>query len=419
VALFYALSPLCRFAQQDRGGIMVDDRKSGSLSEAGRRRRRFLGQTALMAGTTAAAAALPGVSCAAGATADRAAEAASIAKGPPLKCGNGAPPPMKDVEGKVAFITGGDSGIGLGIARAFADAGMKVVITYRTKSHLDSALKYLEGAGDRVHSIGVDVTDRAAMEAAAEETVKHFGKVHCIVNNAGVGVGMPLSEATYDDFDWGLSVNVTGVFNGVRAFLPRIKAHGEGGQVVATASMSGLFIGSTAGVYSTTKFAVVGMMEALRQELLDTPIGVSVYPAGGVNTDIRESNRNRPQKYSDTSGQTVTADPKRLAAIQELVRRNGGQPPGMDPLEAGRGVLRGVRNNDLYIITHPEYEQGIIDRHEAIIASIPRDAPPVPPLRAKYEERVLRASVYYMERDRKRCAMHRGPYDPKGSGRRG
>ena len=382
----------------------MTDRNDGKpLSAAGLQRRRFLGQTALVAGATAGAALLS--------SAD-ARKSAGGARGCPAV----EPAPLRDVAGKVAFVTGGDSGIGLGIARAFADAGMKVVITYRSKNHLASALKYLEGAGDRIHSIGVDVTDRGAMEAAAQETVERFGKVHCIVNNAGVGVGMPLSVATYDDFDWGMGVNVGGVFNGVRAFLPRIRAHGEGGQIVATASMSGLFIGATAGLYSTTKFAVVGMMEALRQELLGTNIGVSVYPAGGVNTDIRESNRNRPAKYSDTSGQTVTADPKRLAAIQELTQRNGGQPPGMDPLEAGRGVLQGVRNNDLYIITHPEYEQGIIDRHEAIIASIPRDAPPVPAVRAQYEQVVLRSSVYYTERDRLKRRARNGP---TGCGRRG
>src|SRR5690606_23985498 len=113
------------------------------------------------------------------------------------------PTPMKDVEGKVAFITGGNSGIGLGIARAFTEAGMKVAITYRTKSHLDEAMKYLEGVRDRVHAIGVDVTDRAAMENAAAEVEKIFGKVHVAVANAGVGVIGPLSTATYDDWDWG------------------------------------------------------------------------------------------------------------------------------------------------------------------------------------------------------------------------
>ncbi len=112
------------------------------------------------------------------------------------------PTPMRDVEGKVAFITGGDSGIGLGIARAFTDAGMKVVITYRHRAHLDEAMKLLQGAAERVHAINLVVTDRAGMEKAAAETVQVFGKVHVLVNNAGVGVIGGLSHATYEDWDW-------------------------------------------------------------------------------------------------------------------------------------------------------------------------------------------------------------------------
>ncbi len=128
------------------------------------------------------------------------------------------PQPMKDVAGKVAFITGGDSGIGLGIARAFADAGMKVVITYRTKSHLDEAMELLKPAGDRIHAVNLDVTDRAAFEKAAVETVDKFKKVHVIVNTAGVGIVGGLGTATYDDWDWGMGVNANGVFNGIRTF---------------------------------------------------------------------------------------------------------------------------------------------------------------------------------------------------------
>src|SRR6185312_5203519 len=162
------------------------------------------------------------------------------------------PTPMKDVAGKVAFITGGDSGIGLGIARAFTDAGMKVVITYRTQAHLDEAMKYLEKAGNRVHAINVDVTDRPGMQKAADETIRVFQKVHVVVHHAGVGVIGGLSTATYDDWDWGMSVNATGVFNGIRTFLPRIQAHGEGGQVVATSSLAGLLGHGPAGVYTAS-----------------------------------------------------------------------------------------------------------------------------------------------------------------------
>lgn len=287
--------------------------------------------------------------------------------------------PMRNVEGKVAFVTGGDSGIGLGIARAFATAGMKVVITYRTESHLEEALRTLHSAGSRVHSISVDVTDRAAMAAAAQEAARVFGKVHVLVNNAGVAPGVPLSSATFDDWDWCMGVNVHGVFNGIRTFLPYLRAHSEGGQIVSTASMlGGLVVGPFWGVYSTTKFAVVGMMEALRAELARTNIGVSVFCPAGVKTNVGLSQRNRPA----TLGQVGEADPETQTLIRDFAhalqkaRADNAEPP-MDPMVAGEWVLRGIRNNDLYIISHPEHEQTLRERNEALLASIPRARDPL------------------------------------------
>jgi len=200
---------------------------------------------------------------------------------------------MEEVEGKVAFVTRGSSGVGLGIARAFVDAGMKVVIGYRTQRNADEAVAQLANGGDRVHAIRVDVTDRSRMEEAAAETVTRFGKVHVLVNNAGVVSDSSLSESTYDDWDWVIGVNLTGIFNGVRAFLPHIKSHGERGQVVTTSSVLGLIACGRLGVYSTSKFAAVGMMEALRAELAPANIGVSVVCPGFVRSNLWDSARNR------------------------------------------------------------------------------------------------------------------------------
>jgi NAD(P)-dependent dehydrogenase (short-subunit alcohol dehydrogenase family) len=122
---------------------------------------------------------------------------------------------MAHVEGKVAFITGGSSGIGLGVACAFADAGMKVVITYRTEEHIDDALSRLGPSLDRVHAINVDVMDRPGLEAAAREAVEVFGKVNVLVNNAGINNLVSLTKTSYDEWDWVIGVNLTGVFNGV------------------------------------------------------------------------------------------------------------------------------------------------------------------------------------------------------------
>jgi NAD(P)-dependent dehydrogenase (short-subunit alcohol dehydrogenase family) len=370
-----------------------DEEKNAPLNRSGHQRRRFLERAVLAAGTTTAAALMPGAVVA------QAGTDAAPASCPDVKI------PMKDVAGKVAFVTGGNSGIGLGIARACANAGMKVAITYRSKEHLDEAMKHFADVANRVHAINVDVTDRAAMAKAAAETVRVFGKVHVLVNNAGVGILVPLSSATFDDWDWGMGVNVNGVFNGVHAFLPHIKAHNEGGQIVTTASMGGLVVGSTAGIYSTSKFAVVGMMEALRAELLDTNIGVSVFCPGMVNSNIRRSDRNRPADLAETGMQP---DPRRAAAMAEAAKNNpAAAPPGMDPLEAGERVLRGIRNNDLYILTHPEFEQGIKDRNEALLASLPFNEPPPPQARLDAERVVLRSRVYFNERDRKLCSRTR------------
>src|SRR5882672_7270828 len=135
---------------------------------------------------------------------------------------------MKTVEGKVAFITGGGSGVGLGMAKVFNRAGMKVVIADIRQEHLDAAAAEIEHR-DRLHAVKVDVTDRAGMARAADETERVFGKVHVLCNNAGINMFAPMDESTYDDWDWIMGVNLGGVINGVQTFIPRIKKHGEGG----------------------------------------------------------------------------------------------------------------------------------------------------------------------------------------------
>lgn len=297
--------------------------------------------------------------------------------------------PMKDVADKVAFITGGSSGIGLGIARAFADAGMRVVIGYRTQKHLDAAMKYLKSAGPRVHAIRVDVTDRRAMQRAAEETTEIFGKIHVLVNNAGVVHSAPLGEMTYADWDWTMAVNLNGVFNGVHAFLPFIQAHGEGGHVITTSSILGLLtLGSGMAAYAVSKFAVVGLMEALRAELASTNIGSSVFCPGMVRSNIAQSSRNRPDDSAVQQDTRTTAREKELRARVD-----------MDPFEAGQLVLRGMCNNDLYILTHAEFEPIIRARNEALIASIPIDLRPTKS-RVEIAQAALKHSIYANERHR-------------------
>lgn len=310
------------------------------------------------------------------------------------------PTPMKDVEGKVAFITGGSSGIGLGIARAFADSGMKVVVGYRTQAHLDETLKQLDSALDRVHAIRVDVNDRVGMERAAAETVKVFGKVHVLVNNAGVIARSPLSQTSYDEWDWLMGVNLNGVFNGVRAFLARIKEHGEGGQVITTSSVLGLFaMDGNAAAYCVSKFAVIGMMEALRAELAGTNIGVSAFCPGVVHSNLSDSNRNRP---SDAVADAARFD-GRTSSPGEVPSKS---PIPTDPFEVGKLVLRGMRHNDLYILTHPEFEPFVQRRHEALLASFPSDQDPSE-ARVRMVRSMLPRSIYSVERDHMLCSRTR------------
>jgi NAD(P)-dependent dehydrogenase (short-subunit alcohol dehydrogenase family) len=303
---------------------------------------------------------------------------------------------MRDLAGKVAFITGGASGIGLGMARAFVAAGMKVVITYRNPEHLSAALAFFRGHEPCVHAIELEVTDRDAMRRAADRAERVFGHVHVLCNNAAIGITVPIVEATFDDWDWALDVNVGGIINGIQTFLPRIRSHGQGGHIVSTASMGGLFNGANVGIYNTTKYAVVGMMEALRGDLANTDIGVSVLCPGLVDTNIHETETTRPERYSQSARQLDPAERQARAAWfkQNILLA------GMDPLEVGELVLDGIRENHLYILTHPEYEAGLRERFEAILASFPRERMP-PEARVRAEARVLRHPMYALERDRR------------------
>ena len=297
--------------------------------------------------------------------------------------------------GKVAFVTGGDSGIGLGISRALLRVGMKLVITYRDPMHLRQANAALQHAGERVYAIRLDVTDRNALSVAASETIRVFGKVHILVNNAGVWPTIALSNASFDDFDWCMSVNVGGVFNGIRTFLPHIRSHGEGGHIVTTASVTGLVVGPLWGLYSTSKFAVVGMMEALRSELEGSEVGVSVFCPGGIVSNIGQSERNRPATFSQAG--TPDAGQKELleaygTSMREVILKRGISQTVMDPLDAGEIVLNGIHNNDLYVISHAEYKLAIQERSDALKASIP-DAQDVPPTRTAVA-RIAQSPMY-------------------------
>ena len=283
---------------------------------------------------------------------------------------------MDQFEGKVAFITGGASGIGLGMAHIFTSAGMKVVIADIRRDHLDQAMASFGNAAERVHPIQLDVTDRGAVEEAAREAVRVFGKVHILCNNAGINLFGPIQQATYEDWDWILKVNLGGVINGIQTFIPLITSHGEGGHIVNTASISGIFVAGGVGVYTTSKFAVVGLSEALRIDLEADHIGVSVLCPGFVNSRIYDCGRTRPESLAHSGYSIGKGQLERLKTVHDKI--------GMDPLEVGRKVLAAIERNQLYIITHPEFRDEIRRRGEALLAAVPDEAPD--PRRVAFED---------------------------------
>jgi NAD(P)-dependent dehydrogenase (short-subunit alcohol dehydrogenase family) len=253
---------------------------------------------------------------------------------------------MRDVEGKVAFITGGGSGVGLGMAKVFVAAGMRVAIADVRADHLEAAMAEL---ADDVHPIQLDIAD-----------------------------------ATYQDWDWVLGVNLGGVVNGVVTFVPRIKAHGEGGHVVNTASMAAFVAGPGAGIYTTAKFAVHGLSDALRWSLLPHGIGVSMVCPGLVKSKIYESDLIRPPELSTD----VTP------ADQEFMRILPGlHEAGMAPEEVGEKVLRAIRRNDFYVFTHPDHRDELREIFDETLAAFPDE--PIPPDRLAVEEgrRAAKASA--------------------------
>ncbi|MEO5597257.1 MAG: SDR family NAD(P)-dependent oxidoreductase [Novosphingobium sp.] len=275
---------------------------------------------------------------------------------------------MQNLEGKTAFVTGGASGIGLGIGKALLGAGMNVVIADIRDDHLATAQAEL-GSPDRVLALKLDVTDRHAYAAAADAAEARFGKLHILCNNAGVAVVGPTDLATFADWDWVMGVNLGGVINGITTLLPRILAHGEGGHIVNTSSMSGMVpVGGTT-IYSTGKAAVLTMMECMRPELEARGVICSAFCPGAVQSNIADAGETRPAELADSG-----------YAEADKSRRDGGQFLHLFQTkeQVGERVLQGILNDELYILTHSEFLAGVTDRGNAMAAAVPAKLPQNP-----------------------------------------
>ena len=262
---------------------------------------------------------------------------------------------MKDLAGKTAFVTGAASGIGLGIATALAQAGVKVMLCDIEDAALETALHGLRRTNADVEGVIADVSLKAQLQAAADKTIERFGNVHLLVNNAGVTGGGGYGVWNDQAWSWTIGVNLMSVIWGVEIFGPLIEAAG-GGHIVSTASIAGLLSGS-GNPYNVTKYGVVALSEGLRTELAPRGIGVSVLCPGFIRTHIVDASRNLPERFAGAlGGQHQDADGAWVQAVRARV------DGGIDPLYVGDLVREGIENDWPYIFTDTEFEPLIAAR---------------------------------------------------------
>jgi len=280
--------------------------------------------------------------------------------------------------GRTALITGGVSGIGFGIARAFSAADIELILTYRDEGYRDEAARWFrQNSRPTPRFIRLDVTDRGAWAQLANEV----GPVHILVNNAGVSVFGPTDEAGYADYDWIMGVNFGGTVNGLVTFIPKMKAQGTGGHIVNVASMAAYLSGPQAGIYTASKFALRGLTECLRYNLASYRIGVSLMCPGLTKTRAWDSALKRPANFAESG----FAPPDRT----ELEKLGAAFDAGMDPLEVGEKTLAGMLENHAVIFTHPEFADDFAEIYQVSTAALPQE--PVPEGRLQIE-RLRRAA---------------------------
>jgi NAD(P)-dependent dehydrogenase (short-subunit alcohol dehydrogenase family) len=276
---------------------------------------------------------------------------------------------MRELAGKTAFVTGGASGIGLALGHAFAQAGMNVMLADIEADALKVALDGFHDAGSNVRCVVCDVADADSVGRAATAAFDAFGDVHVVCNNAGVAGGAGIDDISLESWRWILDVNLMGVLHGIRAFLPHIRAHGEGGHFVNTASMAGLQSEIGLSPYSASKYAVVAMSEGLAKQVKPLGIGVTVLCPSFVRTSIGSSDRNRPARY----GQARAPEPG-SAAAQLKAELGRLLEDGIAPSDVAARTLAAIREGELYVFTHPEWNFEVENRFAAIQAAMNKAA---------------------------------------------
>jgi NAD(P)-dependent dehydrogenase (short-subunit alcohol dehydrogenase family) len=269
---------------------------------------------------------------------------------------------MQSVEGRVAVVTGAAAGMGLGMVRAFAGGGMRVVAADVRKDALDDAVGALRAQGHEVIGVPTDVSRLADVEALAEATLDAFGAVHVLCNNAGVGLFSPISKTSIDDWEWVLGIDLWGPIYGIKVFLPLIEREDEG-HINSTSSVAGLVAGGAAGPYNVAKHGVVALMATLERELRSAKSSVraSVLCPGAVNTDI---SRNSVESRRARRGQVTGPTPEGDKLGEKMTDALAG---GMDPDEVGHLVLEGILNDTFWIFTDPRLLRHVQKQVEVMV----------------------------------------------------
>ena len=268
-------------------------------------------------------------------------------------------------ENKIAFVTGGASGIGLGISKVLVERGARVVMADLRPDHIADALAEFSGGArsNAVSAVELDVSNRDKYREAARKMQDEFGGIDILVNNAGVGLEGPLLQATYADYDFGFGVNLGGVINGFVEFLPQMLAHGRGGHIVSTASLAAeVVMPANFAIYAAGKAAVCHYCEAVRGELGEKGIGVSILLPGPVASRIHECKDNRPEEFRGGSGFAESE-----AALAE--RQVGSD--WMEPVEVGKLVCDGILADRAYIVTHGMFKDAQRARAKAVLDATP------------------------------------------------
>ena len=266
---------------------------------------------------------------------------------------------MKDFNGKVLFITGGASGAGFGQAKVFSEAGCKVVIADIRQDHLDEAMAFFRDKKAEVHAIKLDITDRKAYAAAADEVEEIFGSPpQLLFNTAGVNAFGPAEASTFEDYDWVMGVCLGAVINGMVTFVPRMIQAGKGGHIASTSSMAGFSGGTTTAPYSAAKAAVNNLMETYYMALKPYGIGVSCLCPGGIKSNIAEASYTRPKHLENTGYNTNET-------TIEFMRHH--YSFGVDPIELAQILKKGIENELFYILPVPNPEEMLRGNLERII----------------------------------------------------